>query len=121
MPALPDETVAIELDQPRALHFNLRALRALDRAMGEVGIAKALELLRALNFVTLERVIWAGLLHAEPTLQPMVVTKRVEAFIDRGGDASELFRAAYLAVNGSRVFGKPGDQGNGSPEAADAI
>lgn len=115
----PDETVEIQFDQPRRLHFNLKALRALDRVMGQVGIAKALELLRALNFETLERVIWAGLLHEEPTLAPNVVVKRLETFVDNGGDASDLFRAAYRAVNGSRVFGKPEDDaGNASPEAA---
>lgn len=119
MAANPDETVEIALDQSRRLHFNLRALKALDRVMGEVGIAKSLELLRALNFATLERVIWAGLLHDEPNLQLNLVSKRVETFVDQGGDTTELFRAAYRAVNGSRVFGKPEhDSGNVNPEAA---
>lgn len=116
----PDETVEITLDKPRRLHFNLRALRALDSAMGEVGIAKVLDLLRSVNFFALERAIWAGLLHEEPNLQLSLAKKRVETFIEKGGDATVLFRAAAKAVNGSRVFGRPEEeeQGNEQPEAA---
>lgn len=116
--ANPDECVEIQLDQPRRLHFNLRALRALDRAMGEVGISQAVALIKMLNFKTLERAIWAGLLHEEPTLSPKDAAKRIETHIDGGGDATVLFQAAYKAINGSRVFGKPEDsEGNANPEA----
>lgn len=115
----PDELVDIDLDQPRQLFFGLAALKALDRQMGEVGIAKVLELLRALNFSTLDRVIWAGLLHAEPTLTVSLVSKRVETLVDAGRSAAPLFEAAYRGVDGSRVFGGP-DRGNAKPEAVAA-
>lgn len=115
----PDELVTVQFDKPRRLYFNLRALRALDRQMGEVGIAKALELLRALNFQTLERVLWAGLLHEEPTLTVNLVAKRLDTFTDGGGDTTELFRASYRALNNSGVFGgKDETEGNAQPEPA---
>lgn len=109
--------VQVTLDQPRRLFFNLRAIKALDRAMGEVGIARALELLRAVNFATLEKTLWAGLLHDEPQLTVGLVSKRVETFTDAGGNATELFAAAINALNNSRVFGSPEAEGNGQPEA----
>lgn len=109
-----EEMVEIELDQPRRLFFNLRALKALDRSMGQVGIARVLELLRGLNFETLDRVIWAGLLHEEPTLTVALVSKRIEAFDAAGGNSGDLFAAAYKAVNSSRVFGPP--EGEARPE-----
>jgi hypothetical protein len=111
-----DETVEITLDQTRQLYFDLRALKALDRQMGEVGIAIVLERLRALNFSTLDRVIWAGLLHDEPTLTLNLVSKRIEKYVEEGGSTGPLFEAAYRAVDGSRVFGGP-DRGNVKPEA----
>lgn len=111
-----DEKVEIELDQPRRLFFNLRALKALDRQMGEVGIARVLELIRALNFATLERVIWAGLLHDEPDLTLGTVIKRVEDSLESGVSSNQMFEAAYRAVDGSRVFGGP-SRGNAKPEA----
>ena len=114
----PDELVEVTLDQPRHLFFNLRALRALDRAMGEAGIGRALELLRALNFATLERVLWAGMLHEEPTLTVSLVQKRLETFTDAGGNATDLYAAAYKALNGSRVFGPP--EGEVKPEPVEA-
>ena len=101
----PDQFVAIEFDQPRRLFFGLKAIRALDRTMGEVGIARVLDLLRNLNFQTLERVLWAGMLHDEPMLTVNLIAKRLETFTDAGGDTTELFRAAYRAVNDSGVFG----------------
>lgn len=110
-----DELVEIVFDQPRRLFFNLKALRSLDRAMGEVGILKVLDLLRAANFTTLERVLWAGFLHDEPKLLIADVTKRLEAFVDAGGNASELFATAYRALDQSKVFG--GREGNVTPEA----
>ena len=115
----PDQLVDIDLDQPRQLYFGLAALKALDRQMGEVGIAKVLEQLRSLNFATLDRTIWAGLLHAEPTLSLAVVSKRIETLVDAGGSAAPLFEAAYRGVDGSRVFGGP-DRGNAKPEAVAA-
>lgn len=111
----PDELVDVDLGQPRQLFFDLRALKALDRQMGEVGIARVLELLRALNFSTLDRVIWAGLLHQEPNVTVSAVSKRIEAFVEGGGSSGPLFEAAYKAVDGSRVFGGP-DRGNAKPE-----
>lgn len=113
-----DELVPIELDQTRHLFFNIKTIRALDRVMGEIGIARALDLLRALNFQTLERVIWAGLLHEEPNLPLQSLSKRIDAYVDAGGDTTALFSAAYKALNGSRVFGPPeSERGNEKPEA----
>lgn len=113
-----DESVDVEFDKPRRLYFNLRALKALDRAMGEVGIGRVMELLRALNFQTLERVLWAGLLHEEPNLTVNLVAKRLEALTDEGRSTAELFAAAHDALNASKVFGgRSSDSGNAQPEA----
>ena len=113
------EPVEIHFDQTRRLLFNLKALRALDRVMGEQGIQKSLELIQALNFTTLERALWAGLLHEEPHLTVANVSKRLDKFVDDGGDVSELFTGAYKAITESRVFGKPGgNEGNAQPEQA---
>src|SRR5687768_15806699 len=95
--AAADESVDVEFDKPRRLFFNLRALKALDRTMGEVGIGRVMELLRALNFQTLERVLWAGLLHEEPNLTVNAVAKRLEAYTDAGRNTGDLFAAAHDA------------------------
>jgi hypothetical protein len=112
-----EDLVEIHLDKPRHLYLgSLRSLKALDRQMGEIGIGRVLELLRALNFSTLEKVIWAGLLHAEPDLKLSTVTRWVEDFTEAGNGTGPLFEAAYRAVDSSRVFGGP-DRGNAKPEA----
>jgi hypothetical protein len=116
--ASSDESVDVDFDKPRRLFFNLRALKALDRVMGEVGISTCMAKLRALNFETLERVLWAGLLHEEPNLTISLVSKRLEAFTDEGRSTDELFVAAHDALNASKVFGgKDTAQGNAQPEA----
>lgn len=112
------EPVEIQFDQPRRLLFNYKALRALDRVMGEAGLSKSLELLQGLNFTTLERALWAGLLHEEPLLTVNLVAKRLDAFIEADGDASELFLTTYKAINDSKVFKSAGDSGNAKPERA---
>jgi hypothetical protein len=115
------DPVEIQFDQSRRLYFDLKALRALDRVMGEVGIQPTLELLRAVNFTTLERALWAGLIHDEPTLTVNLVSKRLESFVEAGGDVGELFALAYKAVNECRVFVRKsaGDiPGNKQPEPA---
>jgi hypothetical protein len=111
------EPVEIQFDQPRRLVYNLQALRALDRVMGEVGIVRVLELLRAANFQTLERALWAGLIHDEPTLTVSLVAKRLEKYVNNGGGTTALFTRAYDAINESRVFGRPENkEGNEQPE-----
>jgi hypothetical protein len=116
--AAADESVDVDFDQPRRLYFDLGAMKALDRVMGEVGISQAMALLRALNFQTLERVLWAGFLHEEPNLSVNIVAKRLKAYTDAGRSTADLFVAAHDALNSSKVFGgKDADQGNARPEA----
>ena len=116
--AAADESVEVDFDQPRRLYFNLRALKALERVMGgETGAARSMQLLRSLHFQTLERVLWAGLLHDEPNLTVNLVIKRLEAYTDAGRSTDSLFVAAHDALNSSKVFGGKDTQGNGQPEA----
>lgn len=117
--AAADESVDVDFDKPRRLYFNLRAMKALDRVMGEVGISVCMGKLRALNFETLERVLWAGLLHEEPNLTIALVTKRLFAVEAEGRSLDALFVAAHEALNASKVFGgkDAAQQGNAQPEA----
>lgn len=110
--------VDVEFDQPRRLLIDLRASKALDRAMGEVGIAEVLAKLRALNFSTLERTLWAGLLHEEPTLTVNLVAKRLEHYEKSGKSMVPLFSAAIAAVNESELFKTEELEGNPQPEPA---
>lgn len=111
----------IEFDQTRTLLFDFKATKALDRAMGEIGIVKVSELLQALNITTLERTLWAGLQHEDSMLTLNTVSKRLERYVESGKSIEPLFRAAMKALNDSKMFKvSDDDQGNEARETATA-
>jgi hypothetical protein len=111
--------VTIEFDQTRKLLFDFKASKALDRAMGEVGLVKVLESLQALNIAALERTLWAGLQHEDSLLTLNLISKRLEKYADSGKSLEPLFRGAIKALNDSTLFNQPEDDaGNGSRETA---
>ncbi len=113
--------VDLQFDQPRRLLIDLKASKALDRVCGEIGLLKVNELLQTYNIQTLERVLWAGLQHEEPTLTPSLVAKRVERYQETNGSLYPLFRSALQAMNDSGLFNTDepdGDEGNVKATAA---
>jgi hypothetical protein len=76
--------------------------------------------LTSFNITTLEKVLWAGLLHEEPTLTVALVAKRLERYADEHGSLVELFTSAIRSLNESGLFESKGiedESGNSKPEA----
>jgi hypothetical protein len=111
--------VNVEFDQPRRLLIDFRAAKQLDRVCGEIGLLRVNELLTSFNIPTLEKVLWAGLLHEEATLSINTVSKRLERYANTHGSLVELFTAAIKAINDSGLFSQQSvedDAGNLKPE-----
>jgi hypothetical protein len=108
--------VIVHLDRPRRLKFDLRASKALDRVMGEVGMQEIMRKLQALNFQALERVLWAGTLHEDPTVTVNLIAKRLEQVEAEGRSFAPLFVSAVEALDQSGLFKTEDDSGNGEPK-----
>lgn len=95
--------------ESRSLVIDFKAAKALSRVCGE-GLLNVNKKLQEFDFETLDRVLWAGLLHAEPTLTISLVSKRVEAYQAAHTTVAPLIIAAGKALNDSGLFNIPTEE-----------
>lgn len=108
------EYVNVELDDTRRLLIDLKAAKALDRVCGEVGLITINRQIQSFNIPTLERVLWAALLHEEPTLTISLVGKRVERYYEVNGTLAPLFMVAAEALDKSGLFNLKSEEPEGN-------
>lgn len=110
--------VSIEFDKPRTLRFDLEALESLETASGGKPLGTLVGELNSLSISTLKLALWAGLKHEDKTLNPTLVRKMLQAYIDAKKPLKTLTEAVSEAILGSGLFAEPdgGTEGNVLPE-----
>jgi hypothetical protein len=93
--------VLLDLDKPRRLRYDLSALADIEEKMGIDSVYEFFE--KPLNFRTIRTVVWAGLLHEDPTLTEQDVGRMVDG---------ENYQVVYDATLQALASAFP--QGNGS-------
>lgn len=108
MPSLTGnrQSLTIKIDTERAIRFNWSATCRFEESYGK-SIPAALRDDIGPRVIT--HLAWAGMLHAEPQLAVRMVEKRLQAFLNNGGDITELAGALIKALSESGVLGKPSE------------
>jgi hypothetical protein len=83
--------------------FTISSARQLDKAAGS-GLSALLS--RGQTTEALVLMTCYGLKHAIPTMTEQKAERWIDAFIENGGDTTELFQALFRAVSLSGVYGK---------------
>lgn len=105
-------SVAIELDKPRRLRFDVNALADLEEHLG-VGIGKVME--QEANFRLLRALLWAGLKWEERGLTVERAGSLIQNYLSNGGDLEALATTLIEALHAtSGLF-----TGRGDSEAAE--
>ena len=113
--------VEIELDRPRRLRFDLRAIRDLEDAMGGKPVGRIVGDLRNVGVTAIVSTLWAGLKHEDPSLSQNLVTKILEQYLE-AHSIQIVIKAINQALNESGLLKRAGDEteGNAQPEPAAA-
>lgn len=109
MPSLTGnrQSVTIKIDTERQLRFNWSATCRFEEVYGK-SVPAALRDDIGPRVIT--HLAWAGMLHAEPQLQVRMVEKRLQAFLNAGGDITALASDLIKALVSSGVLGKPAEE-----------
>lgn len=114
-------SVAIELDKPRTLKFDLAALRDLETVMDGKPMFGIIGDMQRLSITAITAALWAGLKHEDKALNINLVTKILGTYI-KGGNGAEksraLVRAIDEAISETGLFASEDDEGNAQPEPA---
>lgn len=94
---------AIELDKRRTLKFGIADVAALERSLG-YGVDELQA--RGQRMTALIALLFYGLRHEDAALTERQVEKKLQRFIDKGGDLVPIVDATYSALYDSGVYGK---------------
>lgn len=95
--------------ESRELLIDFKAAKALSRLTGE-GLLVTHTKLQQFDIESLERTIWAALLHKEPTLTLNLTVKRIESYQSEHKTLAPLVIAAGKAMNDSGLFNLPSEE-----------
>lgn len=110
------KSVAIELDKPRRLKYDVNALASIEEAMGGLTLGQAF---RTPGIRAIRALLWAGLRWEDRQLTLEGAGDILQAYLEGGGDVDKLTDAMQAALEGSRLIGKAEETaGNGEAEAA---
>lgn len=108
--------VPIQFDKPRELKFNLAAIRDLEAALDGKPLASIIGDIMRLGINATVIALWAGLKHEDKTLNPNLVTKMLESYLNAGGKLRTLAKALDEALDETGLFRNEDDEGNAPPE-----
>ena len=111
MPSKANPKVAITLDKPRTIMFDLNALAAFEEVTGK-SFLNGLSI-QALTTKDLRALIWAGLLHEEPELTLQYVGSIVHA-----GNLADIDRQIGIAMGLAMPDAKEGDGDASRPQSS---
>lgn len=102
--------IQIDFDKPRQLHFDLSAIRDLEASMGGKPLASIVGDLASLGVTALVLALWAGLKHEDRTLNPKLVERMLEKYIDQKKSLRVLGRALNDAIEETGLFRSEDDE-----------
>lgn len=113
--------VDIELDRPRQLRFDLRAIRDLETIMGKP-VGQVARDLTMVGVTAILACLWAGLKHEDKTLNMNLVTKILEDYLEKEDSPGirPVLKAIDEALSASGLLKKADEEseGNAQPEPA---
>lgn len=96
--------VTITIDRARRVRYTWDAANRFEEAFGKT-LPEAMYIpLGSTRLIT--HIVWAGLLHEEPTLQVPDASRRLQTFLNNGGDINALSTAFMKALIESGIMGK---------------
>ena len=111
-------SVQIELDKPRELKFDLRAVRDLETQLGGQALGAIVLQLSQISVSAMTMALWAGLKHEDRTMTPNLATKLLEQYVKDRKSLRKLGRALNDAIEETGLFRTDEDEeGNEQPEA----
>lgn len=112
--------IDIDFDKPRKLHFGLAEVRDLEAAMNGRPLAGIINDLSQLGVNAMVLALWAGLKHEDRTLNPKLVERMLEKYINQRKSLRVLGRALNDALEATGMFRSEAEeeQGNVTAEAA---
>lgn len=112
--------VDLELDKPRRLRFDLRAIRDLEQVTGK-SVGAITNDLRQVSVTAIIACLWTGLKHEDSTLNQNLIVKLLEQYLeDPAHSIKTVLRAIDDALSGSGLLRNIGEdsEGNAQPEPA---
>lgn len=97
-------SVPVTLDKRRDLHFDLRAIQDLERALNGRPIGAIIQDLAQLGITSITLALWAGLKHEDKALTPALVTRLLEAYLAGRGRMKPLADALSEALDQTGIF-----------------
>jgi hypothetical protein len=89
--------IRIEFDRPRSLHYDLAAIRDLEKALDGKPLGVIVNDLANMGVNSFVFALWAGLKHEDRGLTPNLVTKRLEAYLKDAGEPGSDKKLSLLA------------------------
>jgi hypothetical protein len=96
--------ITIDLDKPRELKFDLRAIKDLEANMNGQPLGAIVQQLAQIGVTAIVMALWAGLKHEDRSLTPSLVTKMLEQYIAEGKSLRTLGRALNDAIDETGLF-----------------
>jgi len=96
--------VQVEFDKPRALFYDLAAIRDLEQALDGRPLGAIIQQLANLGVNAMVLALWAGFKHEDRAITPNLVTKRLEAYLREGKRLSVLADAVSDALDECGLF-----------------
>jgi hypothetical protein len=115
--------VAIDLDKPRRLRFDLFAIKDLETSLGGKPLGEILNDLSRMSLTVLCLSLLHGLKHEDATLNVNLVSRILKTYLETGGTLDTVYEKVKDALEQSGLFRTKEDvvaEGNGTPEPAAA-
>jgi hypothetical protein len=108
--------IQIDFDKPRNLHFDLAAVRDLEGALGGQPLGVIVQQMGQIGVNAIVLGLWAGLKHEDKSLNPTLVTRKLETYIKQGKSLKKLGVALNDALEEVGLFRNEDAEGNEQPE-----
>lgn len=102
-------SVDLELDKPRALKFDLRAIKDLERSYGKP-LGQIVIDLSQMSVTAITDCLCYGLRHEDRAMTSNLATKILEDYLAAGHTIDTVAVAINDAVMASGLFKRPGDE-----------
>lgn len=93
---------ALQLDKPRTLKFGIRDVREFEQNLG-YGVDELQA--RGQRMTALVALLFYGLRHEDKALTLPLVERKLQRYLDQGGDIIAIVDATYAALYHSGVYG----------------
>lgn len=99
----------VMFDKQRDLKYDLAAIKDLEAQLGGQPLGAIVQQLSQMGISALTVALWAGFKHEDRSLTPNLVTKMLEAYLQKGNRIGTLMNAVSDAIEESGLFKSAAD------------